>query len=141
LDINTTGALLLTNDGQLTLTLTHPRYHLPKTYRVWLDGAIDTLALQRWREGILLEGKKTLPAQVEILKQTDQKTLLEVILVEGRNRQIRSVAEELGYHVLKLHRSAIGPIKLNSGNNSPLPLGHYRFLTLDELKYLKNQIN
>ena len=141
LDINTTGALLLTNDGQLTLTLTHPRYHLPKTYRVWLDGAIDRLALQRWREGILLEGKKTLPAQVEILKQTDQKTLLEVILVEGRNRQIRCVAEELGYHVLKLHRSAIGRIQLNSGNNSPLPLGDYRFLTLDELKYLKNQIN
>lgn len=103
--------------------------------------AIDRLALQRWREGILLEGKKTLPAQVEILKQTDQKTLLEVILVEGRNRQIRCVAEELGYHVLKLHRSAIGRIQLNSGNNSPLPLGHYRFLTLDELKYLKSQIN
>jgi 23S rRNA pseudouridine2605 synthase len=58
-------------------------------------GAIDPLALQRWREGILFRGKKTLPAQVEILKQTDQKTLLEVILVEGESRQIRCVAEDI----------------------------------------------
>jgi pseudouridine synthase len=138
LDINTTGALLLTNDGQLTLTLTHPRYHLPKTYQVWLDGFPNESDLQRWRKGILLDGKETLPAQVKVLKKMARKTLLEVILVEGRNRQIRRVASELGFTVVKLHRSAIGLIQLNSA--TPLPSGHYRFLNPDELNYLKNPI-
>lgn len=138
LDINTTGALLLTNDGELTLTLTHPRYHLPKTYQVWLDRCPDESDLQRWREGILLDGKKTLPARARLLETTEHRALVEVVLVEGRNRQIRRVANALGFNVLKLHRSAIGRIRLNSAN--PLPSGHYRFLSPGELNYLKKQI-
>jgi 23S rRNA pseudouridine2605 synthase len=138
LDIDTTGALLLTNDGQLTLTLTHPRYHLPKTYRVWLDRPPRESDLARWREGILLDGRKTLPARVRVLEKAERHAVLEVILTEGRNRQIRRVARELGYTVLKLHRSAIGRIQLNAaGVLSP---GQYRFLSPEELNELQNQL-
>jgi pseudouridine synthase len=138
LDINTTGALLLTNDGQLTLTLTHPRYHLPKTYQVWLDRPMRAADLERWRQGVILEGKKTLPAEVRVVEPAAGGTLLEVILREGRNRQIRHVARELGYRVLKLHRSAIGRIRIDSG--IALSPGQYRFLSADELNDLKNPL-
>ncbi|MFW6359519.1 MAG: pseudouridine synthase [Chroococcales cyanobacterium] len=141
LDINSTGALLLTNDGDLTLCLTHPRYHLPKTYQVWVEGRPPEMVLEQWRKGVILDGKPTLPASVKLLKQKDNKALLEIILTEGRNRQIRRVADQLGFRVLKLHRQAIGPIQLQPPNGKPLPSGHYRFLTDLENRFLQNQID
>lgn len=141
LDIDSTGALLMTNDGALTETLTHPRYHLPKTYQVWVQGHPSESVLQKWREGIMLLGKKTLPAQVNILKRHHQQTLLQVILTEGRNRQIRRIAQHLGFEVLKLHRSAIGLIQLHPSNDLPLSRGDYRFLKDFEIHFLKNYIN
>ena len=140
LDADSTGALLLTNDGEMTLCLTHPRYHLPKTYHVWVQGHPPEFVIQNWREGIVLSGKKTLPAQVKILKQTSDKTLLEVVLIEGRNRQIRRVAEFFGFNVLKLHRSAIGSIRLQPLNEPVLPSGHYRFLKDFEIYFLQNHV-
>jgi 23S rRNA pseudouridine2605 synthase len=139
LDIESTGALLLTNDGELTLKLTHPRYHLPKTYRVWLDGNPSNSVLQSWREGVVLDHKKTLPAQVTIIERRQQQTLVEIVLSEGRNRQIRKVAEQLGFPVLKLHRVAIGSIQLQPSGSTPLPLGRYRLLTDSEILYLKSE--
>ncbi|NBD16791.1 MAG: pseudouridine synthase [Cyanobacteria bacterium] len=139
LDINSTGALLLTNDGDLTLHLTHPRYHLPKTYEVWVEQNPPESVLEQWRHGILLDQKKTLPAEINVLKQERQRTLLEVTLTEGRNRQIRRVAEQLGFPVLALHRSAIGAIHLNNQDQSLSKLGNYRFLTTQEVDYLKQQ--
>ena len=124
LDAASTGALLLTNDGDLTFRLTHPRHHIAKTYRVALDRPISQTALRRWRRGILLEGKRTLPAQVTLVTGPSQKTLLEVVLWEGRNRQIRRVAEQLGYRVTALHRTAIGQLQL--GDLGP---GQYRQLS------------
>jgi len=139
LDINSTGALILTNDGDFTLYLTHPRYHLPKTYEVWLQGNPPQSVLEQWRHGIILGQKKTLPAQINVLKREDHRTQLEIILTEGRNRQIRRVAEQLGFPVLALHRSAIGPIHLNHQDQSLSKLGNYRFLTTQEVDYLKQQ--
>ena len=138
LDRDSTGALLLTNDGELTQRLTHPRYHLDKTYRVWVGGYPTESDLQRWREGIDLDGK-TLPAQVEVLERRKEQTLLHIVLQEGRNRQIRRVAQQFGLEVLKLHRSAIGSIQLRRANQPALPSSHYRSLSGQEICYLKAQ--
>ncbi|MCA1991241.1 MAG: rRNA pseudouridine synthase [Coleofasciculus sp. S288] len=141
LDAESTGALLLTNDGALTFHLTHPRHHVPKTYRVWVQGHPPESVLQRWREGVNLSGKKTLPAQVRVLKHRDRETLLEVVLTEGRNRQIRRVAELLGYPVIHLHRTAIGPIQLQPLSEPELPSGHYRYLKDFEIRFLHNRVH
>ncbi|MEL7038162.1 MAG: pseudouridine synthase [Cyanobacteria bacterium J06592_8] len=142
LDVDSTGALLLTNDGELTFRLTHPRHHVPKTYQVWVLGHPPESVLQTWRHGVILEGRKTLPARVKRLQpKMDAHTLLEVILFEGRNRQIRKVAEQLGYPVVKLHRIAISSIPLNSPGKPELALGHYRRLTPSEIKSLQTQVN
>ena len=141
LDINTTGALLITNDGRLTFWLTHPRHHIPKTYRVWVQGHPSELVLQAWREGVMLSGRLTLPAQISLIEQrfgVDAQTCLEITLTEGRNRQIRRVAEQLGFPVLHLHRTAIGPVQLQPTNESELPSGHYRPLMATELEFLRN---
>lgn len=127
LDWDSSGALLLTNDGELTLALTHPRHPVWKTYRVWVQGQPPAFVLTQWRQGVNLAGKRTLPAQVRILQKTAHRTLLEIQLREGRNRQIRRVAEQLGYPVLELHRQGIGAIQLGA-----LPVGHLRPLNLAE---------
>jgi 23S rRNA pseudouridine2605 synthase len=140
LDINSTGALLLTNNGQLTLTLTHPRYHLPKTYQVWIDGYLSDHQLEQWRTGLMLMGQKTLPAEISLIKRDRVQTRLQVILREGKNRQIRRIVEQLGFKVVKLHRTAIGSIQLNPSAQDPLAPGKYRWLTPCEEKFLQNHL-
>ena len=132
LDVNSTGALLLTNDGKLTYRLTHPSHQIPKVYRVRVQGIPSDAVLQRWRQGVLLDGRKTLPAKVRRLrsKMPDQ-AYLDITLREGRNRQIRRVAEALGYPVVSLHRLAIGTIRLDQ-----LGRGSYRELTPQEINTL-----
>ncbi|WP_448379954.1 pseudouridine synthase [Gloeomargarita sp.] len=130
LDCDSSGALLLTNDGELTLALTHPRHAVWKTYRVWVQGQPPAEVLAQWRQGVPLDGQRTLPARVRVLQATPQKTLLEIQLREGRNRQIRRVAAQLGYPVLRLHRQAIGAIQLGD-----LPVGHLRPLTPQERRF------
>jgi pseudouridine synthase len=132
LDINSTGALILTNDGALTLKLTHPRYHLAKTYHVCLQGHPSKTILEAWRQGVWLDGKKTLPTQIQVLEKSTNQTCLEIILKEGRNRQIRRVAAQLGFQVISLHRIAIGSIFLTPS----LAPGSYRFLTEVEQQLL-----
>lgn len=133
LDADSTGAILLTNDGDLTLKLTHPRYHLPKTYHVWVNGHPSANSLHQWRTGVMLNHRKTQPAQVTVLDVTPQKTRLCIILHEGRNRQIRRVAEQLGYPVLALHRAAIGTLKLNTPHTKLLKPGQYRTVSSAEI--------
>lgn len=140
LDRNSTGALLLTNDGELTLRLTHPRYHLPKTYDVWLEGNPSDEDLEKWRSGMMLDGKKTLPATLEVISETKDQIHLLVTLTEGRNRQIRRLAEELGLTVLKLHRRTIGPLQLHT-RGKVLGSGQFRFLSPAEIRLLKKQVN
>jgi len=134
LDADSTGALLLTNDGDLTFALTHPSHEVSKTYRVWVTGHPPDEVLRQWQRGVLLDDRKTLPAVVKRLRTTAEETQLEIVLREGRNRQIRRVAELLGYPVTRLHRIAIGEISI--GN---LPKGKVRSLHPSEVRYLKNQ--
>lgn len=149
LDAETTGALLLTNDGDFTQGLTHPRHHVPKTYHVCVTGHPLESALQQWRDGILLgqspldQDRPTLPAQVRVLEHVwnpEPATWLEVVLQEGRNRQIRRVAQKLGYPVIHLHRTQIGPIPLQGTSGEPLQPGSYRPLTSRELAALRQLI-
>ena len=114
LDADSRGALLLTDQGELTLRLTHPRYNHAKTYRVLVRGIPSSQALRRWREGLLLDGRLTRPARVHCLRSRGASSLLEVELKEGRNRQIRRVAELLGHPVIDLQRVAIDGIHLDA---------------------------
>lgn len=141
LDADSSGAILLTNDGDLTFNLTHPRYHVPKTYEVWVKGQPSDKGLLQWRKGIILDDRKTLPAKVVVLKRTTSSTLLEIVLTEGRNRQIRRVAEILGHPVLKLHRVSIGSICLATVGSAGLQPGMYRSLTNVEVDDLKSQVS
>ncbi|MBE7384091.1 MAG: rRNA pseudouridine synthase [Leptolyngbya sp. SIO1E4] len=137
LDFNSTGALLLTNDGDLTFRLTHPRHHLPKTYRVIVTGHPSPTIIRQWQQGIVLAGRRTLPAKVNILSTGSSKyTELEVVLWEGRNRQIRRVAESLGHPVKRLHRIEIGPIRLGQ-----LAVGQVRALTAADLAKLRHTLD
>jgi len=147
LDANSTGALILTNDGDLTYCLSHPRHHVAKTYRVRVRGIPSTATLRRWRTGIMLDDRPTLPATVELLRvdrRTDRnadatpETELEIVLTEGRNRQIRRVADLLGHPVTRLHRLSIGPIDLDSPSGRSLGSGQYRHLAPEELAYLRH---
>ncbi|MGC6483921.1 MAG: pseudouridine synthase [Synechococcus sp.] len=123
LDADSRGALLLTNQGELTLQLTHPRYAHTKTYRVWVRGRPSHAALDQWRRGIPLDQRLTQPAGVRALHHEAHRTLLEIALREGRNRQIRRIAELLGHPVLDLQRIAIATIALGF-----LQEGHWREL-------------
>jgi 23S rRNA pseudouridine2605 synthase len=141
LDVDSTGALLLTNDGTLTFQLTHPRHQITKTYQVWVTGEPSEATLKRWRQGVILSGHETLPAQVIVLDRAQgNKTLLQISLQEGRNRQIRRVADQLGHPVIHLHRTAIGPIQLEVPGKPELAPGCYRSLNDQEVHFLQSQI-
>jgi 23S rRNA pseudouridine2605 synthase len=141
LDSDSTGALLLTNDGSLTFQLTHPRHQIAKTYQVWVEGEPSEAILSQWRQGIMLADRKTLPAQV-IIVDCDHRhnALLQIVLREGRNRQIRRVAAQLGHPLIHLHRTAIGPIQLKLSDESELMPGCYRPLNDQEVHLLQSQI-
>jgi pseudouridine synthase len=139
LDVQTTGALLLTNDGNLTFHLTHPSHHITKTYEVWVHGNPSASTLNQWRNGIVLEGRLTRSAQVKVLipfNIVKNATQLQIILQEGRKRQIRLVAKALGHSVLQLHRTHIGPIALRHNDECILNPGQYRSLTSSEIEVL-----
>ena len=127
LDFDSRGAILLTNNGDLTLRLTHPKYSHPKTYLVWVSGQPSQSILDNWRKGILLEGKITMPARIKVLKKVNRKTLLKVTLKEGRNRQIRRIATLIGHPVQDLQRISISNINLNG-----LQEGKWRELDKEE---------
>lgn len=137
LDADSTGALILTNDGELTFRLTHPRHSVSKTYRVLVKGHPSETVLQEWRRGVVLDGKKTRPAKVRLVKKMASSSELEIILKEGRKRQIRLVAKQMGYPVIKLHRTAIGQIKLNTSTQESLSPGQYRHLKDFEVSFLQ----
>ena len=135
LDYNSSGALILTNNGDFANFLMHPRHHVPKTYEVWIRGVPDSQTINQWQTGVILDGRLTQPATVNILKvdrnNQNPRTQLQIILSEGRNRQIRKVSALLGHPVLSLHRVAIASISL-----AHLRMGAYRQLNDDEIKIL-----
>lgn len=131
LDIATEGALLLTNDGELTHRLTHPRFHVPKTYLAEVKGAPAGGTLKRLARGVELEDGVTAPAQVRLIERSSDRSLVELTIEEGRNRQVRRMLEEMGHPVTALVRTAIGPLRL--GRLKP---GTYRRLSADEVRAL-----
>ncbi len=135
LDLKSRGALLLTNNGELTLRLTHPRYEHSKTYLVLLRGKLSRDKLFSWQKGIMLDGKMTMPAGIRVIDSLPKATLLEVKLIEGRYRQIRRVAKLLGHEVIDLQRTEIAGIKLGK-----LKEGSWRELLDSEWKQLLNPI-
>lgn len=133
LDLNSQGLLLMTNDGELTNKLTHPRHEIPKIYEVVIKGAITQDQLSALNESMVLDGYVIMPVKTELLSKSQISSTLKMTLFEGRNRQIRKMCELQGLKVLKLTRVAIGPITLDG-----LASGKWRYLTPEEIKILKN---
>lgn len=113
LDFDSEGLLLLTNDGELTHRLTHPSSEILKTYEVRVQGLLTEEHVKKLEQGIEIDTGKTMPTTVKLFKQTDKNCWIQITLHEGKNRQIRKMIETLGFSVLKLRRTAIGPLKLN----------------------------
>lgn len=133
LDYNTTGLLIMTNDGNLTYTLTHPRHEVWKTYVATVAGVISDARLARLRKGVDIGGFVTSPAKVRLLKQMPRHAVVEISIREGKNRQVRKMFAAVGNKVQELERVAIGDIRLGR-----LMIGHYRKLTKSEIDYLKS---
>jgi pseudouridine synthase len=133
LDKPSEGLVLMTNDGELAHRLTHPRYGHEKVYEVELEGWVGDRALDQWRRGVMLDGRITAPAPIEIIRRDQDSTLLRIVLREGRKRQIRRIAAALGHPVLRLLRERIGPLGL--GDLEP---GQWRYLTAEEIHSLRN---
>jgi 23S rRNA pseudouridine2605 synthase len=132
LDVNSEGLILLTDDGELANLLTHPRYRHDKEYRVLVVGHPTDKTIEAWRRGVILEGQRTVPAGVEILRKEQDATWLKVVMHEGRKRQIREMASLLGHPVRELLRVRLGPLQL--GDLAP---GKWRPLTAREVSDLE----
>lgn len=133
LDRNSEGLLIMTNDGEFANKLTHPSSHVNKTYRVTVSGQVEEENLIEMREGIVLDGRKTMPCDVFIAERKADRTVLIFIIQEGRNRQIRRMCEAVGLEVLRLKRTEIAGVKLGM-----LPQGKWRPLNEKEMRHLTN---
>lgn len=132
LDADSTGLIILTNDGDLTQFVTHPRYGVEKTYVVEIEGRLDEKKVQKLKDGVYLDGRSGSGAKVRVLKRGNKRSLLEVTLREGRNREIRRTLARLGHKVRRLKRTAIGPI-----TDRGLKIGSYRRLRPQEVQRLR----
>ncbi len=133
LDRNSEGLLIMTNDGGFANSLTHPSAHVNKTYRVTVKGEVGDEELIKLREGIELDGRKTLPCEVFVAERKTDRTVLIFIIQEGRNRQIRRMCEEVDLEVIRLKRTEIAGVKLGM-----LPQGKWRPLNEREMRHLTN---
>ena len=133
LDYDTEGLLLLTTDGQLAQTLTHPRHHIPKTYVARIFGELSEEEEKSLEKGVLLDGALTQPASVKVVEKDDRTSRIEITIFEGRNRQVRRMLESVGKDVEFLKRVSVGELRLGG-----LSRGKYRFLTEKEINYLKS---
>lgn len=132
LDFDTLGLLILTNDGEFAHHLTHPRFHVPKTYKVTVAGLIDNAALKPIRRGVVLDDGPVRGAQAELVSRGEQKSILRLTITEGRSRQVRRMLDAVGFKVIHLIRTGIGNLQLGD-----LKVGHYRQLTTPEIQELK----
>ncbi|MDH3391809.1 MAG: rRNA pseudouridine synthase [Desulfobulbaceae bacterium] len=131
LDLNTEGALLLTNDGEMAQKILHPSHEVNKTYVAKVKGVPGKKKLDALSKGIELEGRKTWPASIKVLKTLAQSTVIQIVIHEGRKRQVRKMFEAIGHPVLALKRTAYGQLQL--GGLGP---GKYRFLTPRDIKFI-----
>lgn len=135
LDRNSEGLLLFTNDGKFANDIMHPSKHISKTYRVTVRPGVTEEQLVQLTNGVEIDGRKTLPANVSVLTEENGRVVLQIVIREGRNRQIRKMCEAVGLEVARLRRTAIGPLKLGM-----LKPGTYRELTSEELRNLRGAI-
>jgi len=137
LDMYTTGALILTNDGEIVNKITHPKHEITKTYTITLIGIITNEEVEQLRNGVKIDDYVTKPARVKILKTDEEKnrSRLEITIHEGKNRQIRRMCEIIGRKVLALHRSKIGNLSV-----SQMKPGEYRTLNKKEIDQLINNV-
>ncbi len=133
LDAESTGLVIMTNDGELANRLTHPRYRHTKTYKVQVHGLPPRDVVEQWQEGVYLEDGKTAPCIVRVKNGNPKLSTLEIIMTEGKNRQIRRVASQLGYPVHRLTRVAIGRFHLGK-----LRPNEYKILTEHDVNLLKS---
>lgn len=131
LDRDSEGLLLFTDDGEFANAMTHPSKHIPKTYRVTVRPAVTDEQITALMTGVEIDGRPTLPSEVRILQREEGRVVLEIIIYEGRNRQIRKMCEALGLEVARLKRTQIGSVKLGM-----LKQGDWRNLTEDEVHKL-----
>ncbi len=136
LDYETTGVLLLTNDGELTNLLLHPRYKVEKVYHALINKRVRPADLYHLRKGVDLEGEKTLPCEMNEIRIIDNQSFLEIKLRQGINRQIRRMFEAFGYEVEELERISMAGITAHGLNR-----GEWRFLSDKEISHLKDEVH
>lgn len=132
LDYDSQGLLLLTNDGELTQHLTHPKHHIKKIYEAKLKGKPSREELDSFKNGLVIDNYKTEKSQIKIIEEYRNNSLVEIVIWEGRNRQIRKMCEKINHPVIKLKRIGVGSLGLGD-----LPLGKWRYLTKEEIDVLK----
>ena len=132
LDMDSEGLLLLTNDGDLTYKLTHPKHEIPKIYHVTVQGSVSPEQIKALGSPMDIDGYRILPVKTQVVNTETDKTTLCMTLYEGRNRQIRKMCEQQNLKVLMLRRIAIGDLTLDG-----LPLGKWKHLTKEQVQYLK----
>lgn len=132
LDADTTGLLLLTNDGDLAYKLTHPSHEVSKRYIAIVEGVPNRFELEKFRNGMMIDRRRTAKASVKIAKRYEDEAILDIEIHEGRNRQVKKMCEIINHPVKKLKRVAIGELEIGG-----LDIGNWRFLEDDEIDYLK----
>jgi pseudouridine synthase len=132
LDFHTEGLLLLTNDGSLTHSLLHPKFHIARVYQAKVEGIPESASLKLLREGMRTGGERMWADRVEVVRRTKRNAWLAIEIRQGKYHQIRRMCEGIGHPVLKLRRIRLGPIHLG-----PLPRGRWRWLKPEEVERLK----
>jgi 23S rRNA pseudouridine2605 synthase len=135
LDFDSQGLLILTNDGQLSHRLMHPRYHMPRTYKATLEGGISDATVERLTKGITLEDGPTSPAHVEVLQRGQERSVVRITIFEGRSREVRRMFDAVGHTALKLIRIGYGSLHLGD-----LKVGKYRHLKNSEVNTLRSSV-
>ena len=135
LDYDAAGLLLLTNDGELANRLMHPRYKVPKTYRITVSGNFDQESQKRLLAGVRLDGRLSIPKQVRVVKHSEDRSVIELTIREGKYHQVKRMCALVGYQVVKLKRIAYGPLHL--GRLGP---GDWRDLSQEELTELEKAV-
>ena len=138
LDMYTSGALILTNDGEFVYKVTHPKYEIEKTYVATITGIIQKKEVEELRKGVDIGGYITKPAKVKIIKIDEEKNIsrIEIVIHEGKNREVRKMCEKIGHKVRALHRSKIGKIDVKD-----LKIGSWRYLSKNEIEFLCKNSN
>lgn len=132
LDRDSEGLLLFTNDGEFANMMTHPSMHISKTYRVTVKPCATEEQIVEMTSGVVIDGKKTMPATIQVLNDSTDRTVFQITIHEGRNRQIRKMCEAVGLETIRLKRISVGSLKLGS-----LAVGQYRELKKEEVAALK----